>query len=1166
MKSTACWIPVLILSAAAGFAAGPAANKQPVLDCYISTGDNHWLGDSLPVDSKAGIEASFDLLKRLGVRRVYWRGLEEACWLDTMRVREENCRYASYWKWTRQVYRDADPDRTAAEAAHKRGMEIWGVGTLFDWGNQADSPGFNDFPWFAESRLRIEHPEWVPVDRSGLLKQGGPVEFAYPEARRALVDLHMKHMQRDGYDGMAFLTYAENYSTRFQDEFGFNEPVVGEFQKRTGLDIRAQPFTRIASREDWYALRGEYVTAYLRELKAELAKSGKKLGLFLNPWQPHFPQPWNVPELMLTGGHIYFDLETWVREGIVDQFIVYGYCHAGMQARAMEDMLWMTRQTPVAVTGLTSSPFAARWQPFADRGVPVALSVNDDDAYLDRSNVPAQPLASLQSGDSLLRLKALSQIIHGQLKATAADVAPLAGDKNLLVRRMGLMALAKLKDPQALPAIEQALEDPENCVRCAAARALRDFNRPESAAKLLAAVNRFGNHMLCELVVHTLPRIKPAPRDELADAAVNHKNAAVRQVAMRALVNMADETLVATFAKGISDSDRFVRFAAAEALGNVRHSAAAVETLLAATRHEDVVVSDRAATSLAAMAVRHEKETEPLMQRVVMALKDLFARLGDGCARADADWGYRPVGNALLRLALEGEAVLQAFMDQRQDKRLAGFAWKTLHIRQDKGTFSEITEKENDEAFKKRPEFGKELRVDPAGGDDTSAAGPFKTIARAIKLAAPGDTIHLAPAHYRECAVFVNKSGEPGRPITLDGHGATLDGAEPLKPGDWETVSPGLYRNRSLLRVDPAVLMRWFFVFDGRMNHMGRTSKGPSKPLKKPEELAPGEWTYVPDEPLVRKSEGGKPWDARKLAGAFYIKIDPEKTLADYRIEAPVRQNGVSLSGRCEHLEIRNVISTHVHNDGFNIHGYTRDIYFKNIKAVDCGDDGVSAHDDCQIRVNGLVSVGNSTGACDIGNSVTHYNRVFIKGCLGYDFFMLGSNAHSLSNSVIESSAARCVVIETERAGSNTVCTVAMDNVLIHRVAGTNDFRVGKGAVFNGRRLTLAGLNFLAADGSTGLHNSVVAGAPQPEINIRKGARWQADGNLYDAHFIRLDQTFYSAKTFADYQRATGQDKSSRWSRVEFKQPFNGQAAKPAPGQGVGADVSQLPSGLPDKP
>ena len=33
----------------------------------------------------------------------------------------------------------------------------------------------------------------------------------------------MKFMKRDGYDGMVFLTYAENHAMRFQDEFGFNE-------------------------------------------------------------------------------------------------------------------------------------------------------------------------------------------------------------------------------------------------------------------------------------------------------------------------------------------------------------------------------------------------------------------------------------------------------------------------------------------------------------------------------------------------------------------------------------------------------------------------------------------------------------------------------------------------------------------------------------------------------------------------------------------------------------------------------------------------------------------------------------------------------------------------------------------------------------------------------
>ena len=383
-------------------AAEPSQPKPPILDCFISTGDNHWVGSWLPIDSKASIEASFDLLKQLGVRRVYWRGLEEATWVDTFLVREENCRYAQMWKWWRQLDKEVDTDRIAVEAAHQRGMEIWGVATMFDWGSSADTPCFGDFPHNSESRLRIEHPEWVPVDRSGVLKQGGPIELAYPEARRALVDLHMKFMKRDGYDGMAFLTYVENYSTRFQDEFGFNDPIVAEFKKRTGLDIRAKPFTRMASRDDWYALRGEYVTAYLRELKRELAKGGKKLGMFINPAQTHFPQAWNVPELMMTGGHIYFDLEAWVREGLVDEFIAYG--SSAMQLHATEDLLWLTRQTKTSVSTLTSSPFAERWKSFHDRGVPTALAVGEEDAYLDRCNLPEQPIEVLRGKDDLPRL------------------------------------------------------------------------------------------------------------------------------------------------------------------------------------------------------------------------------------------------------------------------------------------------------------------------------------------------------------------------------------------------------------------------------------------------------------------------------------------------------------------------------------------------------------------------------------------------------------------------------------------------------------------------------------------------------------------------------------------------------------------------------------------
>ena len=162
-----------------------ASSNIPAVYCYISTGDNYWLGESLPVDSEASIEASFDLLKSLGIKRIYWRGLRSAICEDVAQGRAENLRINSYYKWHNQIYRKYDPDRFAVEAAHKRGMEIWGITKLFDWGGAGDSAGEASFPLAWEARLRLEHPEWVPVDKYGLVKQAGPIELVYPEARKA---------------------------------------------------------------------------------------------------------------------------------------------------------------------------------------------------------------------------------------------------------------------------------------------------------------------------------------------------------------------------------------------------------------------------------------------------------------------------------------------------------------------------------------------------------------------------------------------------------------------------------------------------------------------------------------------------------------------------------------------------------------------------------------------------------------------------------------------------------------------------------------------------------------------------------------------------------------------------------------------------------------------
>lgn len=95
------------------------------------------------------------------------------------------------------------------------------------------------------------------------------------------------------------------------------------------------------------------------------------------------------------------------------------------------------------------------------------------------------------------------------------------------------------------------------------------------------------------------------------------------------------------------------------------------------------------------------------------------------------------------------------------------------------------------------------------------------------------------------------------------------------------------------------------------MNHMQRTSKGPSAPLKKAEDLKPGEWTFVTD--TSRMKPGGQ-----LIFGAFYVKLEPGRKLADARIAAPMRSNGVALSGTNRHLVVRNTVATHVYNDGYN--------------------------------------------------------------------------------------------------------------------------------------------------------------------------------------------------------------------------------------------------------
>ena len=462
--------------------------------------------------------------------------------------------------------------------------------------------------------------------------------------------------------------------------------------------------------------------------------------------------------------------------------------------------------------------------------------------------------------------------------------------------------------------------------------------------------------------------------------------------------------------------------------------------------------------------------------------------------------------------------------------------------------------------------WGRDLYVNPETGDDTanglaasvsSAGRPVRSIARGIRLASAGDTVHLAQGIYkgrREQVGFYNKAGEPGKPIVLDGHGATIDGCEPLDPERWSCVAPGLYRSDTLHRdcfhANEEYVARAYFLFDGRMNRMGRSLKGPKAPYKTPEALQPGEWTYQAD------------------THAFFVKTALEQALEAARIEVPWVTTGIQIAGDCHDIIIRNVRAARVLNDGYGIAvgsvpgSIVRRVRFENIEAFECGDDGLSAHGDCEIFVEGFLSQRNGTGICTCGRSWN--NRVVIREAHGLDLdIYAGCGPQVFSNSLIVCHGIRPVTVSAGK-DTNTVCTLVLDNVLVrglsNGVARTGIVRVSARTRLEARRCTFSDLSFTVWPGAgLKLRECVVAGRGRQLIHILTNAVWQAERNLYDLEQIHVGGRSYRARFSAEYGRTGCQDNLSEWKRLEAGQEQNSEKPISIGGVSVGADLRHVP-------
>ncbi len=83
-------------------------------------------------------------------------------------------------------------------------------------------------------------------------------------------------------------------------------------------------------------------------------------------------------------------------------------------------------------------------------------------------------------------------------------------------------------------------------------------------------------------------------------------------------------------------------------------------------------------------------------------LVDFFHKYGKRSHRADKDWGWREVGNAIVGFGPSGKAALESLMATNKDAQVAELAWRVVYLRQE-DKFCFITEEQDREAHAHRP-------------------------------------------------------------------------------------------------------------------------------------------------------------------------------------------------------------------------------------------------------------------------------------------------------------------------------------------------------------------------------------------------------------------------------------------------------------------------------
>ena len=268
----------------------------------VSAGDHFEFGKGTgALNRRESIAAAMSLWREEHqVSKVFWR-VEKQDYRNAKYVH----RYPSgadryYWKALQDLAdRGIDPPREAIVAAHSEGLPIYLRTTLLDEGGAHKM-------W--QTHFAAAHHEYLVTDRAQKKVQYGVLCIAYPEVREYQREWIKELMEEYEADGVYISLRTHSEPAEFADQFGFNQPIVDEYKRRYGVDILWDDFDL----EAWRRLRGEYLTAMLRDIKDLLRPMGRKLAVAM-PRCGRLGPPF---------GNLYLDWRAWVETGIVDDLAI----------------------------------------------------------------------------------------------------------------------------------------------------------------------------------------------------------------------------------------------------------------------------------------------------------------------------------------------------------------------------------------------------------------------------------------------------------------------------------------------------------------------------------------------------------------------------------------------------------------------------------------------------------------------------------------------------------------------------------------------------------------------------------------------------------------------------------------------------------------------------